>query len=206
MNSVFITATGTDIGKTYYASQLLKSWREKGCNPFPVKPLMSGFSDAELGASDAGRLLEGAGREVTAENVNMVCMRRYEQAVAPNQAARDLGQTLDYEDILAFVNSRILLADGEPVLVEGAGGVMSPVTDGKLHVDLINDLAMSSILVTANYLGSISHTLSAVQVMLSKSIPIEKIVVTKPTEGHGDQDAFIGELSRWCDLPMEVAG
>jgi dethiobiotin synthetase len=205
MSSVFITATGTDIGKTYYAAKLLKSWVEQGYNPAPIKPLMSGFSDEALADSDAGKLLRAVGQGATPETINKICMRRYIEPVAPNQAARNLGQTLDYDDILAFVNSRVLMAQGEPVLVEGAGGIMSPVTDTKLHLDLINDLAMPAILVTANYLGSISHTLSAVSVMQSRYIPIEKIVVTRPTSEHGEPAPFIEEMSRWCDIPIEAA-
>lgn len=205
MSSVFITATGTDIGKTFVASKMLNAWREQGLKPHAVKPLMSGFGENDLALSDAGHLLAAMGQEITPANVNRICMRRFEKPVAPNQAARDLGQSLDYDDILAFVNSRILLAEGAPILVEGAGGVMSPVTDDKLHVDLISDLAMPVILVTANYLGSISHTLSALDVMKRRGIPIERVVVTRPTADHGEPEAFIDEMSRWSDAMFEVA-
>ena len=203
MNSVFITATGTEIGKTFVACKLLSQWIEQGKKPHAIKPLMSGFGESDLANSDAGLLLSALGQEVTPENVNRICMRRFEKPVAPNQAAREIGQSLDYDDILAFVNSRILLANGAPTLVEGAGGIMSPVTDDKLHVDLISDLAMPAILVTANYLGSISHTLTALDVMVRKGIPVERVIVTRPTTEYGEPQAFIGEMSRWSNLRFE---
>ncbi|ACT58264.1 dethiobiotin synthase [Hirschia baltica] len=205
MSSVFITATGTDIGKTFVASKMLNEWREQGLNPHAVKPLMSGFGESDLAQSDAGQLLAAMGEKITPENVNRICMRRYEKPVAPNQAAREANQALDYDDILAFVNSRVLLAEGSPIIVEGAGGIMSPVTDNKLHLDLIYDLAMPAILVTANYLGSISHTLSALEVMSNKGIVLERVVVTKPTSEHGEAEALIEELQRWSDVTFEVA-
>ncbi|MFC7291776.1 dethiobiotin synthase [Hirschia litorea] len=200
MSSVFITATGTDIGKTYTACRMIQDWRAQGLKPAAVKPLMSGFSENELEQSDAGQILAALGEEVTPENINRICMRRFEAAIAPNQAARALGQPLDYDDILAFINSRVLLADGAPFLVEGAGGIMSPVTDTKLNIDLIADLAMPAILITANYLGAISHTLSALDVMDKWGIPIEKIVVTRPTEQHGAPEILIEELQRWTNV------
>lgn len=205
MSSVFITATGTDIGKTYTACRMIQQWRNKGLKPAAVKPLMSGFSEDELVQSDAGQILAALGEEVSPTNINKICMRRFEAAIAPNQAARALGQPLDYDDILAFINSRVLLADGAPFLVEGAGGIMSPVTDTKLNVDLIADLAMPAILVTANYLGAISHTLSALDVMDKWGIPIEQIVVTRPTEKHGPPEVLIEELSRWTNVEFAVS-
>jgi len=204
MSSVFITATGTEIGKTFVACKLLSQWKKQEKNPHAIKPLMSGFGEGDLANSDAGLLLNAVGQEATPENVNRICMKRYEKSVAPNQAARELGQSLDYDDILAFVNSRVLLANGAPTIVEGAGGIMSPVTDDKLHVDLISDLAMPAILVTANYLGSISHTLTALDAMERRGIPVERVIVTRPTPEHGEPQAFIEEMSRWCSVWFET--
>lgn len=205
MSSVFITATGTDIGKTFVACNLLREWRAQGAQPHAIKPLMSGFGPSDLEKSDAGQLLDAMGEEANEASINRICLHRYEKPVAPNQAARDSGQTIDYLDILAFVNSRVLLAEGEPILVEGAGGIMSPVTDEKLHIDLISDLAMPTILVTANYLGSISHTLTALDVMKRRGVPVERVIVTRPTPEHGEPKAFIDELQRWSNARFEVA-
>mgnify|MGYP000686708495 CR=1 FL=1 len=204
MTSAFITATGTDIGKTHITCALLAHLAETGVSSTMIKPLMSGFSDDDLAASDAGRLLAAMGRDVDEAGVNALCMARFEAPLAPNVAARAAGKAYEYDDILAFVNARGLSADG-PVLVEGAGGVMSPVTDEKLHADLISDLAMPAFLVTANYLGGISHTLSALEVMNARAIPVLGVIVSQPTKDHGAPDTIIKELSYWVKTPMLAA-
>lgn len=204
MTSAFITATGTDIGKTHITCALLAHLVENGVSPSIVKPLMSGFSNDDLEASDAGRLLTAMERSADEAGVNEVCMAHFEAPLAPNVAAREAGRSYQYDDILAFVNARGLSANG-PLLVEGAGGVMSPVTDEKLHADLISDLAMPAFLVTANYLGSISHTISALEVMKARAIPVLGVIVSQPTQDHGVPDAIINELNYWVKTPMLAA-
>ena len=204
MGSVFITATGTEIGKTHISCAFLSRLQEQGRMPLPIKPLMSGFDEADLASSDAGRLLKACGRKVTSQEIATICMKRFTAPLAPNVAARQVGQTLDYDDILAFVNARMLGADG-PVLVEGAGGVMSPVTDEKLHVDLIRDLAMPTFLVTANYLGSVSHTLSALEVLSRRVIPVLGVIVSQPTADAPPPQPLIEELARWSDVRLLAA-
>ncbi len=204
MTGVFITSTGTEHGKTHIAAAILETWRKAGRTPLPIKPLMSGYDPANLAASDAGRLLTAAGRAPDEAAVNEICLHRFEPPMAPHIAARQAGRSLDYDDLLAFVNARILNVSG-PVLVEGAGGVMSPVCDGKLHVDLINDLAMPSILVTANYLGAISHTLSALEVMERRHMPVVAIVVSQPEADAKQPEGLVEELSNWTNLRLIAA-
>ena len=201
MNSVFVTATGTEIGKTHISCAYLARLASKGAQPTPIKPLMSGFDEDNLVQSDAGRLVVASGQDVTTQTIATCCMHRFEQPVAPNAAARHVGLQLDYEDLLAFVNARMLNANG-PVLVEGAGGIMSPVTDHKLHVDLINDLAMPTFLVTANYLGAISHTLTAIDAMQRRSIPVLGVIVNQPDAQSSHPQGLVDELPRWTDLPL----
>lgn len=204
MCGVFITATGTEIGKTHVSCAYIARLAEKGVAPTPIKPLMSGFSEVELAESDAGRLLAASGMDVTETNVATICMRRFTAPVAPNQAARATGRPLDYDDILAFVNTRLLGAEG-PVLVEGAGGVMSPATDDRLQVDLIRDLAMPAFLVTAHYLGSVSHTLSALEAMERRAIPVLAVIVSQPAPDAKSPEGFMDELGRWTHVPLLAA-
>ena len=204
MSGVFVTATGTEIGKTHISCAYLSRLKSMGLLPCPIKPLMSGFDEDDLVKSDAGRLLSAIGQEVTTTSITTCCMRRFEEPVAPNAAARRAGVTLDYEDILAFVNARILNAGG-PTLVEGAGGVMSPVTDDRLHVDLIADLAMPAFLVTANYLGAISHTLSALEILERRSIPVLAVIVSQPSAEDMVPQTLLEELPRWTQTPLLAA-
>lgn len=196
-----ITATGTEIGKTHFACALLGHAHRQGLSCQPVKPVMSGFSEAELGTSDAGRLAKACGLETDIQSIADLCRHRFTPELAPNVAARNKGVSLDYDDILNFVTERLGREKGFS-LVEGAGGLLSPMTDEKLNADLFADLKLPSFLVTAAYLGSVSHTLSSLESAQHRRISIAAIIVSKPTADFGDAVEFSEELERWTDIPV----
>lgn len=196
MPAYYVTATGTDIGKTYVAGALLQLWRLKGLSVFATKPVMTGFGETELLVSDCGNLLEAMGQACTAEAVSEMCHTRLAPPLAPNVAMRQAGLVQDYADILRFVQHR-LEAPSDLHLVEGAGGVMSPLTDTKLQIDLMVDLGLPVILITAAYLGSVSHTLTAIDALQGRGLVIEKVIVSQVTKAHDEGAAFIGEIERF---------
>lgn len=204
MTAFFLTATGTEIGKTYTGEALLAAWRGQGRNGLPLKPLMSGFSESALETSDAGRLLRASGKEVTPEAVGAVCRHRFEPPLAPNVAARQAGVSLSLEEIVRFVTDGLAAHEG-PALVEGAGGVMSPVTDEATHIELMAALGLPVILVTAGYLGSVSHTLTAAACLDRAGLKIAAIVISRPPGDYDAPQDFAAELGRWRKesiLPM----
>ena len=160
---------------------------------------MSGFNADNLAASDAGHLLTAMGLRASAMTVDDMVAHRFALAMAPNVAARQAGVTLDYDALVEFCRTR-LLTDGLS-LVEGAGGMMSPVTDDKLHSDLIADLGLPVVLVSGNYLGTISHTLSALSVLQARGCRVAAIAVSQVTPQDGDPLDIIPELARWTDIP-----
>ena len=201
MRGYFVTATGTDIGKTYVSARLIEAWRSRGIRAEATKPLMSGFAEDALEQSDAGRLLVAMGREVTPESVSEICLHRLTPPLAPNVAMRQAGIAQDYNEVLGFTQRR-LAADADVHLVEGAGGVMSPLTDETLQIDLMADLQLPIILVTAPYLGSISHTLTAIDALHARGLAIVALVVSQPSVAGADLQSFIDEVSRFRQLPV----
>lgn len=201
MRSYFVTATGTDIGKTYVSAALLSAWRAQGHGVAATKPLMSGFDEDALEQSDAGRLLAAMGRAVTPASVTEVCLHRLAPPLAPNVAMRQAGIAQNYNQILGFVEGRLKAGDGWH-LVEGAGGVMSPVTDETLQIDLMADLRLPIILVTAPYLGSVSHTLTALEVLGARGLTVAAVVVSEPSVHGSDIISFGEELRRFSDVNL----
>lgn len=199
MRGYFVTATGTDIGKTYVSAALLAVWRAQGHTVAATKPLMSGFDEDALEQSDAGRLLAAMGQAVTPASVSGICLHRLAPPLAPNVAMRQAGISQNYNEILRFVEGRLKASEGWH-LVEGAGGVMSPVTDNTLQIDLMADLGLPVILVTAPYLGSISHTLSALEVLEARGLHISAVVVSQPSVHGSDPVSFAEELNRFKDV------
>jgi dethiobiotin synthetase len=201
MRGYFVTATGTDIGKTYVSASLLSVWRAQGHTVAATKPLMSGFDEDTLEQSDAGRLLVAMGQAVTPASVSEICLHRLAPPLAPNVAMRQAGISQNYDEILRFVEARLKTREGWH-LVEGAGGVMSPVTDTTLQIDLMVDLRLPVILVTAPYLGSISHTLSALEVLEARGLDVSAVVVSQPSVHGSDPLSFSEELNRFKDINL----
>ena len=198
MSAYFVTGSGTEIGKTYVSAAILTAARAQGRSVSPVKPLMSGFSAGELGASDAGILAAACGLQPTPETIGDICLHSFEPPLAPNVAAREAGVKIDEDRLIHFAKERIPPPPAL-TLVEGAGGVMSPATDTLLQLDLAVRLELPAILVTASYLGAVSHTLSAVAALENAGVPIAAIVISQPRADEGDPDEFLPELARWCD-------
>jgi dethiobiotin synthetase len=204
MRGLFVTAIGTDCGKTHASCALLRELTARGENPLPLKPLMSGFAPAHLDASDAGRLLAACGRPVTEESISEICWKSFEEPSAPNVAARRAGVDLDYRELLGFVRDKIAATDNA-ALVEGAGGVMSPLTDDCTNLDLMADLDLPVVVLAANYLGAVSHTLTALDVLQRRGLRTVGLIVSQPWPHAGPPDVFAGELARWTSTPITVA-
>lgn len=195
-NAHFVTATGTEIGKTYICAALLRAAREKGKSVSALKPLMSGYDSTDLNACDAGQLLIACGREATQQSVDEICLHRFTEPLAPNVAARRAGLAINDDALVGFCRKGLAhtAADGL-MLIEGAGGVLSPVSDTMLHGELITALALPAILVTTNYLGSVTHTLTAIEALERRAATISLVVVSQPTPDSPPPSPLIEELA-----------
>jgi dethiobiotin synthetase len=157
----FVTATGTDIGKTYITARLCKKFRAEGKKVCAIKPIISGYLDGY--GSDTHILLEAQGLEVTQENIEKISPWRFKDPVSLDIAAIREKRSVDFDEVLKFCQQAGEGADY--VFLEGAGGVMSPINNYETNLDLIDALGWEVILVTGNYLGTITHTLTALEVL-----------------------------------------
>ncbi|HVY89173.1 MAG TPA: dethiobiotin synthase [Hyphomonadaceae bacterium] len=204
MSAVFVTAIGTDCGKTHVSAAILRTLTAAGRKPLGLKPLMSGFSAGRLEESDAGRLLQAMGRPITAATISEICWKSFTEWSAPNVAARHEGVALEYGKLLSFVRGKLKVHAG-PALVEGAGGVMSPLTDTHTNIDLAADLALPVVLLASNYLGAVSHTLTALEALKTRRLRVAAIVVTQTLPNAGLAAPLVDELERWTRLPLLTA-
>lgn len=205
MNAAFIAAIGTDCGKTHVAAAILRELIAQNRPALALKPIMSGYSLSALETSDAGRLLIAMGRPVTEAAVSEICWKRFTEWSAPNVAARKLGEDLNYDEMLLFVRSQLAAHSG-PALIEGAGGVMSPLTDTHTNLNLISDLQLPVVLIASNYLGAVSHTLTALDVLERRGVDVAAIVVTQALPNAGPAAPLIDELGRWTGRRLVEAG
>jgi dethiobiotin synthetase len=177
MSAIFITATGTDIGKTYLATGLIRHYRGIGQAVDALKPVVTGYNPAHPEASDPGHLLAALGQPMTPEDVARISPWRFAAPVAPDLAARREGRTLDFDALVAFSRQAIQNHTGT-LLIEGIGGIMVPLDDSHTVLDWMSVLDVPLLLVAGSYLGSISHTLSCLDV-LRRELAIRAIVVNE---------------------------
>jgi dethiobiotin synthetase len=153
---LFIAGNDTDVGKTYVTSLIAKSLVAAGHRVGVYKPVASGCSrvDGQLRADDAVAIWEAAGRP---RSLTDVCPQAFEAPLAPQLAARAEGRDID-EDLL-FKGIEVWGDDCDILLVEGVGGLMSPVTDNLYVADIAREIGYPLVVVAANRIGVINQTL-----------------------------------------------
>lgn len=176
MKAFFVAGTGTDLGKTHVGCALLEAVRKRGLRVDAFKPVVSGFDPAEPETSDPARLAVALGRP---DAWSEVSPRRYRAPLAPNLAARLEGGVLRMDDLVADCRTWLDGRDVNLALVEGAGGVMSPMTDDATNLDLMAALGLPILLVAGSYLGTASHLLTALEVVRARGLTVAAVVVSE---------------------------
>lgn len=210
MKRFFITASGTGIGKTFVTSLLIRQLRLSGKTVRALKPLITGYTDKTASESDTHHLLDALGLPMNAENISSVSPWRFEAPLAPNMAAQREGRQIDLKEVIAFCNAARSGAQ-DYLLIEGVGGVMVPLNDHYTVREWIMILQMPALLVTGSYLGSISHTLTALEALQSKGIKVAGIVVSESVHPTVPLDETVAAIERFAGglcikaLPRETS-
>jgi dethiobiotin synthetase len=204
MSAYFITATGTDIGKTFVTCGLIRTLRAGGREVAALKPVMSGFDPSEPTGSDSGRLLAALGRPATPGAIAKMSPWRFAAPLAPDMAAAREGRSLDMRELIRFCHAAIAAEPGV-LLIEGAGGLMSPVSAEHIMLDWIVALGQPVILVAGSYLGTISHTLSALDVLARRALKVAAVVVSETAGSPVRLDETCDTLARFASQHEVVA-
>lgn len=172
--SFFITSTGTGIGKTLLTAILCHQLTRAGHDVQALKPIMTGFSYDDP-HSDSALILRSLGKLVTHEAIDAISPWRFRAPLSPHMAAWREGGVPALSDVAAFC--RQAASRGGITLAESAGGVMAPLDDHHTMRDFCAALGWPAILVAGSYLGSISHTLTALEALAH--VPVRAIVVSE---------------------------
>jgi dethiobiotin synthetase len=183
MRGLFITATGTGVGKTLLTTILCHQLAKRGRSVRALKPVVSGFS-LDDPYSDPALILQSLGQKVTQASIAAIAPWRFRAPVSPHLAARLEARAFTFADVAAFCRDP-KHTGCDLLLIEGAGGVMSPIDDSHTFLDLMAALAYPVILVTGSYLGAISHTLTAICALKSRDIRIQAVVVSESETSAG---------------------
>jgi dethiobiotin synthetase len=210
MSAVFVTATGTDIGKTFVTCGLIRALRARGRNVAALKPIISGFDPAASETSDSGLLLSALGRPASAEEISRISPWRFAAPLAPDMAAARERRRLDFAAVVDFCRRAIAPGDGV-LLIEGVGGVMAPLDVDHTVLDWMAALGMPVILVTGSYLGAISHTLTALDVLDRRRLVLSGVVISESVASPVPIDEMRDAIARFAphigaDILPRLAG
>lgn len=191
----FITGTDTEIGKTHVSCALALGFRQQGLSVIPRKPIASGcvWQGTRLVSEDALQLQQASQSN---EPLETICPYQFEQAISPARAIKNAGQSIDIHDLIKACNST------QPglVLVEGAGGFLSPIARNGLNADLAQQLGYPIILVVGNRLGCINHALLTIEAIKARNLHLHSVIVNDLTADSNNEN--LEDIRALCQVPV----
>lgn len=175
--NIFITGTGTDIGKTYVAGLIVKKLADSGLSAAYYKAAMSGNERREDGSLIPGDALSVKNRSGISQSLESMCPYVYENAISPHLASRIEGNPVDMQVVKSGFEK--LDAEYDYMTVEGSGGILCPICfdERKIQLeDVINELGLSSIIVADAGLGTINGVVLTAEYMKARNMPIKGII------------------------------
>jgi len=193
MKTLFVSGTDTEVGKTWVSCQILRELRSNGHRVGAWKPVCSGAVErnGQLIWEDVEALAAAIGGDTTEEIlIDRICSHRFTVPMAPNVAARLEGREVSDEMLVGGLS--LWRDHADLVLIEGAGGLMSPTSDGMLVADLALRLNSPLLLVAANRLGTIHQALATFEAAQSRGLKVMAVVLN---EVSGDVDPILSQAN-----------
>ncbi len=204
MNGVFVTGTGTEVGKTVVAAVLARGFAASGAQVAVFKPCVTGLE--EDGEADHELLRRAAG---SAQSDAEIAPYRYGPPVSPHLGAALAGEEIDPERLREA--ARAAAGQGDSLVCEGVGGLLVPLAAGYLVRDLASELGYPLVVVAGPGLGTINHTLLTLEAARAAGLEVAAVVLTpwppEPSEverSNRETIARLGEVEvhtlPWLDL------
>lgn len=186
--TLFITGTDTGVGKTVLTALLTRFLRERGVNAVALKPVCSG------GRADARALHAAMNGALTPDEINPWHFR---SPIAPLLAARREKQRVKLSQIVA--HTRAVQKHFDVVLVEGAGGLLSPLGENFNSRDLIAALRATPIIVTPNKIGVVNHILLTLEALPPAVAKQARVVLMSPVKPDAATKTNASQLAEFFD-------
>jgi dethiobiotin synthetase len=181
MRGLFFSGTDTGVGKTHVTAAVARRLRSQGRAVRVSKPIATGipWHDGERRAEDTLTLAEAAGER----DLDRVTPWAFPEPAAPPIAARCAGASLDLGAVADAV--RRCYGEATVLLVEGVGGLLCPLTENASVADLVAELALPLVIVARRSLGTLNHTLLAVEAAQRRELPLAGVVISETTPMRG---------------------
>ncbi|MBD5370093.1 MAG: ATP-dependent dethiobiotin synthetase BioD [Bacteroides sp.] len=185
---IFVTGIGTDVGKSYATGWLARRIADSGRRTITQKFIQTGNTDMSEDILVHRRIM-GIPLQA-ADRIHLTCPIILSYPASPHLAAR-IDDTVIDPDVAARA-TEALLSEYSTVLIEGAGGIMVPITESMLTIDYIESHGLPTVVVTNGQLGSISNTLLTLEAIARRDIPLWGVIYNP----HFDSDKVIADDAR----------
>jgi dethiobiotin synthetase len=201
VTSLFVSGSGTGVGKTFVTAILINEIRRAGKECSALKPVISGFDEDNADESDTGVILGALGRDVTRNSVDEISPWRFREPLSPDMAAAYEGRSLYTKEIAHFCRTN---TEPDSIrIIEGVGGVMVPLTNEETVLDLMVEVGVPVLLVVGSYLGTLSHTLTALQAVQDRGLTVAGIVISESLDNPVALSETQATLSRFAgEVPV----
>lgn len=201
---IFITGTGTDVGKTIVTAALLRALRSRGLHAASMKPVQTGafMLEGKWRAPDLDLHLEAANLEVSPETYALMAPYCYAPPCSPHLAGRMAGTYPEVDEIIRCAHA--LLEEYDCLLVEGAGGLLAPLDEGRTMLDLVQVLDCPTLVVATTGLGTINHSLLTLGALAAHHLPVLGMAFTHAEPLHAP-DIMLDNpetIARLGDVPI----
>ena len=173
MKSYFVTGTDTGVGKTVITAAIASILRKRGIDVGVMKPIATGISTKGRFKSEDVEILHNAA--LTNDDEKTINPIFLPLPVSPYDASKSLGVKIDME--MVFEMYKFLVKSHQMVLVEGIGGIMTPITQDFFVADMIKQMNLETIVVTRSTLGTINHTVMTIEMCKKYQIPVKGLVI-----------------------------
>jgi dethiobiotin synthetase len=198
MKPLFITATDTDIGKTYVCAGLAHSLKKLDIDVGIMKPFACGVKQKTGFSSNDLTILSKAAMVNDAEELLNPFF--FPIPASPYTAAKNLGVKIDINYLMKCFRKLDKIHD--VMLVEGIGGIMTPILKDYAIIDLIKDLEANTIIVTSSKIGTINHTIMTCNMCKNMKIPVKGLIINNfDSTGYPVSD-LERDLNALTDLPV----
>ncbi len=199
---IFITGTGTDIGKTYVTGLIVKKLAEAGCTPAYYKAAMSGNDHRPDGSLIPGDALFVKNISGIEQSLDSMCHYVYENAYSPHLASRIEGHPVEMSIVKEGFQS--LIPQYDYITVEGSGGILCPICfdEAKIQLeDIIHELGLASIMIADAGLGTINSVVLTYEYMKAHNLPLKGIIFNNYHPGNVMEDDNIFMCQYMTGLP-----
>ena len=175
MTSLFVTGTDTDVGKTCITAGIVSYLSKMNVDVGVMKPFASGYKATANSVSDDVKILMKYSR--VSDPIDLVNPYFFEIPTSPYDACKQLKLEIDISRVVDSYKQLTSIHD--VVIVEGIGGIMTPISKNYFVSDLISDLQMNTIIVTGSKVGTVNHLMLTYQHVKEKKIPLNGFLINQ---------------------------